>query len=286
MSATHDVSTSVRVRGVARQVDTLRKRVLIARMLVRYARALAKVRLRRALSGPKRPGWTPRFEALVDVLRRESDSLRDATFPEIRTHMDERPGASRLLSRVAREKTRIDGIAAEWFRPHGTREGDQTRATILYLHGGGYCVGSIRTHRDLLARLALAAHAEVLAIEYRLAPEHPYPAAVHDAVAAYRWLRGPAGGNRQARTIMIAGDSAGGGLTVATLLSLRDAGDEPPRAGILLSPWVDLRGRQPSIRENAPYDWIDESFLHRCAHDYRGTLAIDDPRLAPLEADL
>jgi epsilon-lactone hydrolase len=277
--STHD-------RARAGKVDAIRKRVELARMLVRYARTLAKVRVRRALKGPRRAGWTPSFEALVEVLRRDADALRTATFPQIRAHMDGRPLGSRVLSRVEREKVRIDGLAAEWFRPTGTQDGDRPRATILYLHGGGYCVGSIRTHRDLLARLALAAHAEVLAIEYRLAPEHPYPAAVDDALKAYRWLRGPHGGAREARTIMIGGDSAGGGLTVATLLALRDAGDELPRAGLLLSPWVDLRGREPSIRENAAYDWIDEAFLHRCAHDYRGSLAIEDERLAPLEADL
>src|SRR5206468_12868333 len=115
------------------------------------------------------------------------------------------------------------------------------------------------------------------------APEHPYPAAVEDAVAAYRFLRA---GDGSTRKVVIAGDSAGGGLTVATLLALRDAGDPLPVAGVLLSPWVDLQGRERSIQENQPYDWIDESFLHRCAQDYRGALAIDDPRLAPLTADL
>ncbi|MEO7092417.1 MAG: alpha/beta hydrolase [Polyangiales bacterium] len=268
------------------KLDAIRKRVELARMLMRYGRTLARVRLRRAISGPKRQGWTAQFEALVEVLRRDADSLREATFPAIRAHMDGRPLGSRVLSRVAREKVQVGGLRAEWFCPRDARRGDDTRGTILYLHGGGYCVGSIRTHRDLLARLCLAAHAEVLALEYRLAPEHPYPAAVDDAVSAYRWLRAKEGGAREARKIVIGGDSAGGGLTMATLLALRDAGDELPRAGILLSPWVDLRGREPSIRENADYDWIDEVFLHRCAQDYRGTLAIEDPRLAPLQADL
>ena len=259
-------------------VDALRKRVQLAQMLVRYGRALAKVRLRRAIVGPKRAGWTPQFEAFAEVLRTDADSMRGATFPELRAYMDGRPLGARMLSRVVREKVRIGELRAEWFRPRDTDRGDATRATILYLHGGGYCVGSIRTHRDLLARLAIAAHAEVLALDYRLAPEHPYPAAVDDALAGYRFLRG--------RKVVIAGDSAGGGLTVATLLALRDAGDPPPVAGVLLSPWLDLQGRERSIQANQPYDWIDESFLHRCAQDYRGTLAIDDARLAPLTADL
>lgn len=266
-------------------VDALRKRVQLARMLVRFGRTLAKVRLRRAIVGPKRAGWTAQFEALAELLREDADSMREATFPELRAYMNGRPLGGRMLARVVRERVAVGEVHGEWFRPRGTERGDAMRATILYLHGGGYCVGSVRTHRDLLARLSLAAHAEVLAIDYRLAPEHPYPAAVHDAVAAHRFLRAR-GGEHGARKVVIAGDSAGGGLAIATLLALRDAGDPLPVAGVLLSPWIDLQGREPSVRHNQTFDWIDESFLHRCAQDYRGTLAIDDPRLAPLRADL
>src|SRR5881628_1228694 len=88
-------------------VDALRKRVQLARMLVRYGRMLAKVRLRRAIVGPKRAGWTPQFEALAEVLRNDADSMRDATFPELRAYMEGRPLGARMLSRVVREKVRI-----------------------------------------------------------------------------------------------------------------------------------------------------------------------------------
>src|SRR5206468_1777881 len=104
-----------------------------------------------------------------------------------------------------------------WITAPGADEG----AAILYLHGGGYVIGSIATHRELACRLSRASGARVLVIDYRLAPEHPFPAAVDDAVAAYRWLLGQ--GLNPAR-LAIAGDSAGGGLTLATLLKLRDDG--------------------------------------------------------------
>lgn len=108
---------------------------------------------------------------------------------------------------------------------------------ILYLHGGGYVIGSNRTHLDLACRLARAAEAQVFMLEYRLAPEHPYPAALEDAVLAYQHLLGH--GVRPDQ-VVIAGDSAGGGLTVATLMALRDRKLPLPAAGVCLSPWLDL----------------------------------------------
>ena len=131
-----------------------------------------------------------------------------------------RAGMERVSERVARDVTceglRIGDIAAEWIVPP---EAASDRV-ILYLHGGGYVMGSIATHRATIARIARAAKARALAIDYRLAPEHKFPAAVEDSVAAYKWLL--AQGYKPGK-IVIAGDSAGGGLTLATLLSIRDA---------------------------------------------------------------
>jgi acetyl esterase/lipase len=127
----------------------------------------------------------------------------------------------------------VDGTPGEWIGVTG-KTGD---TVILYLHGGGYVIGSINSHRELISRIARAAGARALAIDYRLAPEHPFPAAVEDATKAYRWLlkQGVA-----PEKIVIAGDSAGGGLTAATLLALRDAGDRLPAAAVCISPWTDL----------------------------------------------
>jgi phosphinothricin tripeptide acetyl hydrolase len=138
---------------------------------------------------------------------------------------------------------------AEWLTAPGAR----ADAAVLYLHGGGYVIGSPRSHRHLAAAIGAAAAARVLLPEYRLAPEHPFPAAIDDAVAAYRWLldRGIA----PAR-IAIAGDSAGGGLTVATLLALRDAGAPLPAAGVCVSPWTDLTCSAASYESRAEADPI------------------------------
>lgn len=125
------------------------------------------------------------------------------------------------------------GVHAEWIEP----EGGGTQEAVLYLHGGGYCVGSLDTHRGLASRLALASRVRLLIVDYRLAPENPYPAALEDALGAYRWLLGQ---GIPGKRIAVGGDSAGGGLSLAAAVSLRDAGQALPGALFLLSPWTDL----------------------------------------------
>jgi acetyl esterase/lipase len=116
--------------------------------------------------------------------------------------------------------------------------GVATDRAILYVHGGAYTTGSLVTHRRHVAQLSAAAGARVLNVDYRLAPEHPHPAAVDDSVAAFRWLTSVGGISPE--RVVLCGDSAGGGLAVATLLALRDAGDSPPAGAALISPWTDL----------------------------------------------
>lgn len=181
---------------------------------------------------------------------------------------------------VRREPVDADGVPAEWIAaPEATAD-----RTIFYLHGGGYVIGSINTHRDLIARLSRAAAARALAIDYRLAPEHPFPAAVEDATAAYRWLLS-AGVN--AERLVIAGDSAGGGLTVATLVALRDAADPLPAAGVCISPWVDLEGLGDSMRTKADADpMIQSNGIQGMGKVYLGDAHPHTPLAAPLYADL
>ena len=171
-------------------------------------------------------------------------------------------------------------IAGEWLEPPAPRE----RVALLYLHGGGYVIGSPRSHRHLAAALARAAGAATLLPDYRLAPEHPFPAAIEDAVAAYRWLLER--GALPERTV-IAGDSAGGGLTVATLLALRDRGLPRPAAGVCISPWVDLTCTAPSYASKAASDPIvTGEGVGMMAQAYLGAT---DPKTAlasPLFADL
>ncbi len=170
-------------------------------------------------------------------------------------------------------------VSAEWVI---APTADVSR-TILYLHGGGYVIGSVATHRGLAARLSRAAAARVLVIEYRLAPENPHPAAVEDAVAAYRWLI--ATGAKPAR-MAIAGDSAGGGLTVATLVALRDAGEPLPATAVCLSPWVDLEALGESMTTKAGVDPIvQRDGLLGMAALYLNGASPRTPLAAPLHAN-
>jgi acetyl esterase/lipase len=181
---------------------------------------------------------------------------------------------------IKREAVTAGGIPAEWV---SAPDVDAGRA-VLYLHGGGYVIGSINTHRSLAARISRASRARVLVIDYRLAPEHPHPAAVEDAVAGYRFML--AGGLQPAR-IAVAGDSAGGGLTVATLVAIRDAKLPLPAAGACLSPWVDLEGIGESMTTKADLDPIvQKPGLLRMSAAYLGGKDPRTPLAAPIYADL
>src|SRR5512143_2095927 len=159
-----------------------------------------------------------------------------------------RAAMEKVSERVARDVTcaalQAEGVPAEWIVPPNAA----ADRVILYLHGGGYVMGSINTHRAMIARIARASQARALALDYRLAPEHPFPAAVDDATAAYRWLLAQ---NIKPSNIVVAGDSAGGGLTLATLLAIRDAKLPLPAAGVCISPWVDMEGTGESMTTRA-----------------------------------
>lgn len=172
----------------------------------------------------------------------------------------------------------LDDVEGEWVGVPGARR------HLLYLHGGYYIGGVPTTYRSLTARLAVALGAEVLLPDYRLAPEHPYPAAVDDAVAAYRALL--ARGADPARTA-VAGDSAGGGLCLSMLLRLRAEGLPMPGAAVLLSPWTDLTCTAPSIdRNDEADDMLTAAALRHAAELYAGSTPRDDPGLSPLLGDL
>ena len=172
------------------------------------------------------------------------------------------------------------GVPAEWI---DAGEADADRV-ILYLHGGAYTRGSFVSHRSLAARLSAASRARVLVIAYRLAPEHTFPAPVEDATAAYRWLLQS---GIQSDRLVVAGDSAGGGLAVATLLALREAGDSLPAGAVLLSPWTDLTGTAESVRTLAAADpWLNAERLSLVAGLYLGSADPWNPLASPLFGDL
>ena len=172
------------------------------------------------------------------------------------------------------------GVSAEWSVADGA---DQDKV-ILYVHGGGYVMGSAGSHRDMTGRLSQASGARVLSLNYRLAPEHPFPAPVDDSVAAYRWLLGQ---GIQASNIAIAGDSAGGGLALAALIAVRDAGEPVPAAGIGISPWVDMEGTGESMTTRAAVDpVVQKEGLLGMAKLYLGDADPKNPLAAPLHANL
>lgn len=180
---------------------------------------------------------------------------------------------------VTRTPTTLGGVRGELLQKRGSTT---PTSAVLYLHGGAYCVGSAATHRSITTRLARLTGASVFAADYRLAPEHPFPAAIDDAVAAYRGLL--ATGSTPDR-IAIAGDSAGGGLALATALRLRDLGEPLPAALVLFSPWVDLgqpdRGPEPAGEVMVSLPWVNE-----CALAYLDGKDARDPLASPINGDL
>ena len=203
------------------------------------------------------------------------------TLAERRSQYDRAERVFPTPADVAIELVKAPERPAEWLTPPGIR----TDTVVLYFHGGGYAIGSPRSHRHLAAAIARAAGSRTLLLDYRLAPEHPFPAALDDAVAAYQWLlgRGIAPGR-----IVLAGDSAGGGLTVATLMALRDRGLPRPGGGVCISPWVDLTCSGASYATKAATDPIvTRDGVEALAQAYVGTGGDRKaPLVSPLHADL
>jgi len=175
----------------------------------------------------------------------------------------------------------IDGISAEWLHQ---KDQIEDRA-ILYLHGGSYNAGSLNTHRSLAARIGKVSSSPVLSIDYRLAPENPFPAALEDAVSAYIWLIEHK--NIKPNKIAIAGDSAGGGLTLSTLLKLREEEKTLPACAIGLSPWTDLALTGDSIKTKADVDiMLTENEGEQSAELYLKDIDRKHPLASPLYAEL
>lgn len=172
------------------------------------------------------------------------------------------------------------GVSAEWF---SQKHSDPSRV-VLYLHGGGYSTGSINSHRDFLARLCIASGMYVLAANYRLAPEHPFPAQLEDSRRVYQWLT-RIHGVAPDRVVM-AGESAGAGLTLATLVSLRDHGLPLPAAAALVSGWFDLSSRSASMQFTSPDDFVTPIGLKVMAKRYAPVSEHDNPLVSPVHADL
>lgn len=240
--------------------------------------AVVRTLFRRVLVGPLVPSWTLRMELVLEVMRAllHTVSKRDvAAWRRVESMLDT---SANQWPAIRTRSADIPGVNATWFEPPNA---GGTRA-LLYFHGGGYVFGSIQSHRDIINRLARDTGVRVLAVDYRLAPEHPHPAALDDARAAYGWLlqNGVA-----PKELLVAGDSAGGGLVVALLMALRDGGVPLPCGAVCFSPWLDLAATAPSIRLNERTDYLPAHALVRVGQMYAGTHSVEDPHVSPLNGE-
>jgi monoterpene epsilon-lactone hydrolase len=205
----------------------------------------------------------------------------EAVALRLRTQWEELARRTVLPGWVDVAEVDAGGVPGEWVA------GDRSRhdRVLLHLHGGGYFLGSPRTHRGLAAALSRSARARVLLPDYRLAPEHPFPAALDDTLAAYRFLLDEVG--VPAERIAVSGDSAGGGLGLALLVRLREDGLPLPACYVGFSPWTDLAGTGESMTTHAGRDpWLDPTQAHLPAKAYAGAAGLDHPLVSPLYADL
>jgi cation diffusion facilitator CzcD-associated flavoprotein CzcO/acetyl esterase/lipase len=235
-----------------------------------WVEALAATLLRPLVRFGLRPGLHPRFSPTTQ--RRWAEAAARLTLP---------PRGVRF------EAGEVAGVAGEWVRVSGAAgtPSAANSACLLYLHGGGYVIGSPRTDRVITGQLCRRLRLDVFVPHYRLAPEHPFPAALDDALAVYRALR-------QRGPVLVGGDSAGGGLSLATALSARDAGDPLPAALLLISPWVQLQPDAALLAAaRAGAEPIGEAMISRawaeaCAKAYAGQTPREHPLISPLRADL
>ncbi len=256
------------------------RRLLVGlRLTLGYAGTLLATAVRRLTRPPLRPSWTIGDEARASFLRAFWRRLHAMPVEARRREIDSVPVLlPAALLRTTRRRESLAGVPVTWVTP---RAGAEPRL-VLYVHGGTFTIGSSHMVRDLLARLALASRARVLSIDYRLAPEHPWPAGLDDVRAVWRAAlveHGPA-------QVVLAGNSAGGNLMLALLADLRDRGEPLPAGAVLLSPWVDLRCTAPSFQANADADFLDRQAMLRDAAEVAAGRDPGEPALSPLRADL
>ena len=242
----------------------------------------AAVTVRRLRRGPQRPGWSWMLETSTAFLRAQMGAAfdlgqRTGDMALSRAYADALSFGSPAAAAVTITPA-AGPVRGAWYTPPAARD-----RTVLYLHGGGFAYFA-KAHTGLIAAVALAAQARVFALDYRLIPEHPYPAQLEDALAAYRWLL--AEGAAPAR-LAVAGDSAGGNLTLALLQALRRDGLPQPALAYAVCPWTDLANSGASLQTNAADDWVPPRLPAAWARQYcAGGADPRDPLVSPLHADL
>lgn len=221
---------------------------------------------------------SPQLEQIIQLIR-SRPIHEEGTIQETRQEFEMLATMFPVAADIKREPASADGVPGEWI----TAPNSTDAATIFYLHGGGYTIGSVNTHADMVSRICRASGARAFSLNYRLAPESPYPAAVEDATKAYRWLLGQ---GIRPESIVISGDSAGGGLALTTLLALKAAGDPLPGGAVLLSPWTDLLATGESMKTRKAADpMINPDLAIQGATQYHGSTPASDPLVSPLYGD-
>ncbi len=221
----------------------------------------------------------------IDAIRALLTSKpRPVGWSERRARIDEIGSTWPVAGDVKLEEVDLDGVPGEW----SIVPGSDAARVLMFFHGGGYCSGSIVSHRRMVTEAGRAARMRTLAVRYRLAPEHPYPAAHEDAMTAWRFLRGQ---GIAGRDIVVGGDSAGGNLTITLINRLRAAREQQPACAWLASPWTDLTMSGASLETKAAVDpLIHKAYLEELAACYapKGPKPIDrkDPLISPLFSDL
>ena len=217
------------------------------------------------------------MQRVIKLLKQTAEADIHKRVEDSRKSLDQLATLVTLPKDVTIESININDLPANWISaPESNLD-----KVILYLHGGGYMEGSLISHQDLAIRIGRASKSKVLLIGYRLAPEHPFPAALEDSIMVYKWLTTEK--NVLPQNIVIAGDSAGGGLTLCTLLKLRDENIPLPAAAVCLSPWTDLAITGNSIKKNFKIDpWLKPSEIYFMAELYIGDNDPENPYISPL----
>jgi len=248
------------------------------RSLMNLFRASLHVSLRRLFHGPRLPGWNWNFESATEFLR-----LQSVTSFNLPTPADGREYEDSLVFQFpVLEQVNIEPASApvkgHWFQP----KTEIRDVTVLYLHGGGYAYYS-KAHAHLITLVALAAEAKTFALDYRLIPEHSFPAQLEDALAAYRWLLEQ---GIDPQRLVVMGDSAGGNLTLALLLTLRDSNAPLPALGVCIAPWTDIGNSGSGLKDNEPYDWLEKRMTTQWAEWLCKGNDPRNPIISPIHADL
>lgn len=259
----------------------LQYRVLAAAGL---SRSLTRTGLRRAAKGPRLPGWNWSMELNTEVVKDQLATAFQMPIKESRCYLDAVQLDSPALSRVRVMPIAEGRVKGSWFVPQAA----EPKSTLFYLHGGGYSYYP-KAYAGLIALIALKVKMPTFALDYRLTPEHRFPAQLDDAVNAYEWLLDS---GVDAHDLVVAGDSAGGNLTIALLLAARDRKLPLPRLAVALSPATDFSAadREPgggsSLVDNEPYDWIQTHMLLRWADWFCDSRQRMNPLVSPIYADL